>query len=126
MSETKKIQIIIDSTTDLAEQYAGQVLTAPLIVSFGDTQYRDGVDLTRNVFYEKLESEDMYCPLPSSPSLLDDSQLHDQFLPIAHNLFPDIPYLQMSYDQHISLALSLAEPKGKSRQMAPCIMRPKP
>ena len=67
MSETKKIQIIIDSTTDLSEQYAGQVLTAPLIVSFGDTQYLDGIDLTRNAFYEKLETEDIL-PKTSQPS----------------------------------------------------------
>lgn len=67
MSETKKIQIIVDSTTDLAQQYAGQVLTAPLIVSFGDTQYQDGIDLTRNAFYEKLESEDIL-PKTSQPS----------------------------------------------------------
>ncbi len=67
MSETKKIQIIVDSTTDLAQQYAGQVLMAPLIVSFGDTQYQDGIDLTRNAFYEKLESEDIL-PKTSQPS----------------------------------------------------------
>ncbi|MBR4760615.1 MAG: DegV family protein, partial [Lachnospiraceae bacterium] len=67
MSEMKKIRIIIDSTTDLAQQYAGQVLTAPLIVSFGDTQYQDGIDLTRKAFYEKLETEDVL-PKTSQPS----------------------------------------------------------
>ncbi len=67
MSEAKKIQIIIDSTTDLSDKYADQVLTAPLVVSFGDTQYQDGIDLSRNDFYKKLESEDIL-PKTSQPS----------------------------------------------------------
>ncbi|MCR5283038.1 MAG: DegV family protein [Lachnospiraceae bacterium] len=67
MSEAKNIQIIIDSTTDLAEQYADRVLTAPLLVSFGDTSYLDGIDLTRNAFYEKLETGDVL-PKTSQPS----------------------------------------------------------
>ena len=77
MNETKKTQIIIDSTTDLAQQYAGQVLTAPLIVSFGDIQYQDGIDLTRNAFYEKLEAEDIL-PKTSQPSPATFENLYRQ------------------------------------------------
>ena len=58
MKETVKTQIIIDSTTDLAPEYLDRVLVAPLMVSFGETSYRDGIDLTRNEFYEKLENGD--------------------------------------------------------------------
>ena len=67
MDKAGNTQIIIDSTTDLAEGYLSQVLTAPLIVSFGNTQYLDGIDLTRNAFYEKLERGDVL-PKTSQPS----------------------------------------------------------
>ena len=50
------IQIITDSMTDvpkaLAEKYSIQVL--PLTIHFGDEEYRDGVDLSYEAFYNKL------------------------------------------------------------------------
>ncbi len=77
MKETAKTQIIIDSTTDLAKEYADRVLVAPLMVSFGDTQYRDGIDLSRNEFYEKLEKGDLI-PKTSQPSPAEFEGLYQQ------------------------------------------------
>lgn len=59
MSEQKKIQVIIDSTTDLPERVMDQVMVVPLTVSFGEEEFLDGVNLSRNDFYEKLESGDI-------------------------------------------------------------------
>jgi DegV family protein with EDD domain len=60
MSAVKKTQIIIDSTTDLAESFRDKVMVVPLIVSFGEKEYLDGVELTREDFYRKLESGDVF------------------------------------------------------------------
>ncbi len=59
MSDDKKTQIIIDSTTDLAEGFRDRVRVVPLIVSFGDKEYVDGIELSRDEFYKKLESGDV-------------------------------------------------------------------
>jgi DegV family protein with EDD domain len=56
MSDNKKTQIIIDSTTDLAEGFRDRVMVVPLIVSFGEKEYVDGIELSRDEFYRKLES----------------------------------------------------------------------
>ncbi len=59
MSDNKKTQIIIDSTTDLAEGFKDKVMIVPLMVSFGEKEYVDGVELSRDEFYRKLESGDV-------------------------------------------------------------------
>ena len=59
MSDNKKTQIIIDSTTDLAEGFKDKVMIVPLMVSFGEKEYMDGVELSRDEFYRKLESGDL-------------------------------------------------------------------
>ena len=61
------IKIIIDSTTDIPEQVLHQVEVVPLTVSFGDEEYLDGIDLSRNDFYRKLEAGQIL-PKTSQPS----------------------------------------------------------
>lgn len=50
------IQIITDSMTDipkhLLEKY--NIIVVPLTVNFGEDEYRDGIDLTGEAFYNKL------------------------------------------------------------------------
>ena len=67
MSDRKKIQIIIDSTIDMAEHLQNRVKTVPLIVSFDDREYLDGIDLSRDDFYRELESGKVL-PKTSQPS----------------------------------------------------------
>ncbi len=62
-----KIQIILDSTADLAARFQGMTEVIPLTVSFGDQEYIDGVTLTRDEFYTKLE-EGKVLPKTSQPS----------------------------------------------------------
>lgn len=54
------IKILVDSASDItqdeAKKYGIEVL--PLIVSFGDQEYLDGVNLTQKEFYEKLIETD--------------------------------------------------------------------
>lgn len=50
--------ILTDSASDLAAPFTEKAVVLPMSVSFGTTQYRDGVDLSGQAFYEKLIEED--------------------------------------------------------------------
>ena len=52
------IHFVIDSASDILPQEAARlgVTVLPLTVTFGDTTYRDSVDLTHLEFFEKLSS----------------------------------------------------------------------
>jgi len=54
------IKIITDSAADLSKEYAeaNNIRVIPLHVSFGEEEYRDGVDLTGYEFFEKLIESD--------------------------------------------------------------------
>ena len=52
------VRIILDSACDLPKGLAEHFTIIPLTVRFGDTEYRDGVDLGREEFYEKLVESD--------------------------------------------------------------------
>lgn len=56
MDNSKKVRIIVDSSTDMSARFNDQVEVVPLTVLFGEEEFRDGIDLTRNEFYRKLES----------------------------------------------------------------------
>lgn len=59
------VQIIVDSTVDLAERYRSAVSVVPLTVNFGGEEFLDGVTLTKEAFYRRL---------PESPVLPTTSQ----------------------------------------------------
>ena len=67
MVSQKKIQVIIDSTVDIVDHLKDRVKIVPLIVSFGDREYLDGIDLSRDDFYRELESGKLM-PKTSQPS----------------------------------------------------------
>lgn len=50
------IRIIVDSTADLTPQVRERVAVVPLTVHFGKDEFVDGVDITGQQFYEKLET----------------------------------------------------------------------
>ncbi len=63
------IHLVTDSTSDISpsDAQALGVHVVPLIVRFGEEQYRDGVDIDADQFYEKLEHSDVH-PTTSQPS----------------------------------------------------------
>ena len=63
------VAVVTDSTSDLdaAMQARYAVDVVPLFVNFGDTRYRDGVDLSREAFYAKMQAEDEL-PTTSQPT----------------------------------------------------------
>lgn len=52
------IRIIVDSASDMSNSESKYLKVLPLTVSFGETQYLDGVNLSAKEFYEKLIESD--------------------------------------------------------------------
>lgn len=61
------VKIIIDSTTDLAKAIEDKVVTVPITIRFGNTEYIDGIEISNKEFYEKLIENDVL-PTTSQPS----------------------------------------------------------
>jgi DegV family protein with EDD domain len=63
------IHLVTDSTADISpsDAQALGVHVVPLIVRFGSEQFRDGVDIDPDAFYDKLEHTDVH-PTTSQPS----------------------------------------------------------
>ena len=63
------VRIVTDSTADLPPEICREldITVVPLTVNFGDTGYRDGVDLSADEFYRKLIASDKL-PTTSQPS----------------------------------------------------------
>jgi DegV family protein with EDD domain len=63
------IHLVTDSTSDIspADAQALGVHVVPLIVRFGNEQFRDGVDIDPDAFYDKLQHTDVH-PTTSQPS----------------------------------------------------------
>lgn len=53
------VRIIIDSTADVAANLRSRFTILPLTLRFGDEEYKDGVDITSQEFYEKLVESDV-------------------------------------------------------------------
>lgn len=54
-----KVRIIVDSAADLTAEVKSQVTMIPLTVSFDDEEFADGIALSREEFYQRLESSDV-------------------------------------------------------------------
>lgn len=63
------IRIITDSTSDISKEQAKQldITVVPLKVIFGDVEYREGIEITIDGFYEKLVKAETL-PTTSQPS----------------------------------------------------------
>ncbi len=64
------VKIVTDSVSDISPSIASElgITVVPLNVVFGSTIYRDGVDITTEEFYRKLE-ESQVLPTTSTPPL---------------------------------------------------------
>ena len=66
------VRIVLDSASDIPKnlQEKHGILTVPLQVTIGEEHYRDWVDLTPDVLYDRLEKEDIV-PVASQPITTD-------------------------------------------------------
>jgi DegV family protein with EDD domain len=64
------VRVVVDSTSDIPRERAQAlgIEIAPLVVLFGDEEFRDGIDLTGDEFYRKLTSTTV-APTTSAPSV---------------------------------------------------------
>lgn len=71
------IRIIIDSASDYVKEHAEAMglKYIPLQVAFGDVSYRDGIDITKDEFYEKLASSTV-TPMTSQPATQDIAEVY--------------------------------------------------
>jgi DegV family protein with EDD domain len=73
------VAVVTDSTSDLDAAFQARtgIDVVPLFVHFGDTRYRDSVDLSRDAFYAKLRAE-RALPTTSQPT---PAMFEDAFRP---------------------------------------------
>ena len=69
-----KIVVVTDSTADLDKKLAEElgIKVIPLNVHFGDELYKDGIDITTEVFYENLKDS----PIPPKTSQPSPGDFH--------------------------------------------------
>ncbi|MDH5695600.1 MAG: DegV family protein [Dehalococcoidia bacterium] len=73
------VKIVTDSVADLPSQVAQElgITVIPINIRFGDEVYRDGVDLTVEQFYDKLQSSKTF-PVTSVPSPATFAEAYDK------------------------------------------------
>ncbi len=73
------VKIITDSVSDISPKIAAElgITVVPLNVVFGSEIYRDGVDLSTDEFYHKLERSQVL-PTTSTPPLQNFIELYDR------------------------------------------------
>ncbi|WP_077328062.1 DegV family protein [Virgibacillus siamensis] len=88
-----KVAIMTDSTAYLSEELQEQydIHVVPLSVVFGDTSYREGIDITTEKFYQKVKASEKL-PKTSQPSIGEITEKFEE--------------LSADYDAVISIHLS--------------------
>jgi len=71
------VRIVTDSTADLTPQLAKEhgITVVPVYVRFGHDSYRDGIDISRKEFYERLVTSPVH-PTTSQPTPADFVQVY--------------------------------------------------
>jgi DegV family protein with EDD domain len=75
------VAVVTDSTSDIepAKARANGISVVPLFVVFGDRSYKDYVELSREEFYQKLQSEKVL-PITSQPTA---AMFEEAFAPLV-------------------------------------------
>jgi len=73
------IRIVTDSTCDLPDQIVSEmgIKVIPMYINFGDQGYKDGIDITRQEFYERLPDSDPF-PTTGTPGVDAFLQAYEQ------------------------------------------------
>ncbi len=81
------VKVVTDSTADIPPQlvYELGISVVPLCVIFGEEVYRDGVDISPDLFYEKLAHSPML-PTTSAPSVGDFLAAYEPLLEEGHEV----------------------------------------
>ncbi len=69
----EKIRIITDSASDIPQNNPYAITVLPMSIRFGNTEYKDGLDLEPKEFYEKLiESDELPATSLISPATFEE------------------------------------------------------
>lgn len=109
------VKIVTDSTSDLTPAIAKElgVTVVPLYVHFGTETYRDGVDLTTEDFYRKLE-QSKALPTTSAPGPGTFAEVYDKLAKETDEILAII--ISLKYSATYEAAVEGKElRKGKAR-----------
>jgi len=92
-----KIRVVTDSTSDLPAEVVRDlgITVVPALVQFGDRVFRDGVDLSTNEFYHKLQINSVL-PRTSAPSPGTFNEVYGQLAREANGIVSIHVSAQMS------------------------------
>ena len=79
------VKIVVDSTVDLIPEVKNRVKVVPLSIFFGETEYRDGVTITPDKFYEMLVSSDVL-PTTSQPTPAAFEDVYRELVEAGHEV----------------------------------------
>lgn len=76
------VRIVTDSSSDLPRPIADalDITIVPLYIHFGNDVYREGVDITYDEFYARMEAEAPNLPKTSAPSPADFMKVYQEIL----------------------------------------------
>ena len=83
------IKIVTDSSADIPRDLANKlgISVVPIYVRFGEETYREGIDISRNEFYERMEREvPDNLPSTAAPSPSDFMQIYEPLLDAGHDI----------------------------------------
>ena len=109
------IGIVTDSTNDLPSEIVAQhgIRVVPMYINFGDQGFQDGVDITRQEFYDRLPSSDSF-PTTAAPGV-------DQFRTIYSQLVQDgaSEILSIHISSSLSAVMDVAKTAAEQFTQAP-------
>lgn len=79
------VKIVVDSTVDLPPAAKEQVRVVPLSVLFGEAEYKDGVTITAEKFYEMLETCEQL-PTTSQPTPASFEETYRELVEAGHEV----------------------------------------
>lgn len=79
------VKIVVDSTVDLAPAVRERVKAVPLSVLFGEKEYKDGVTITAEQFYEMLVSSEQL-PTTSQPTPASFEDTYRELVEAGHEV----------------------------------------
>ena len=81
------VKVVTDSTWDLSPELAKEldVAVVPLIVLFGEEAYKDGIEITREEFFDRLVNGPVH-PHTSQPSVGDFAAVYKELADQGHEI----------------------------------------
>lgn len=103
------IKIVTDSTNDLPRELIEQhgISVIPMYINIGDLGFRDGVDITRQEFYDRLPASDPF-PTTAVPSIEQFTSVYSQLMQEGATAILSI-HISSSLSAVMEVALKAAE-----------------